>query len=352
MTHRIAHVNVARGYRGGERQTELLIRELAAFDVEQLLVARRGEPMTHRLGDIDVEVRQVSGHLPGVVAALAGADLAHIHEGRSVYAAYLRSVFGGTPYVVTRRVNNPIREHRFAHQAYRRAAFVAAVAPQVADVVAAYDARIRLRVVHSGSSNLAADPAEADAIRARHSGKYLVGHIGALDNSQKAQEHIIEVARDFAVSHPDIHFLLVGGGADEAMLKSLAWGLVNVEFTGFVDNVGDYLAAFDLFILPSRKEGIGSILLDAMEQGLPIVASRVGGVPEIVHDGDNGVLIEPERPEQLARAILALHADRDRARALGDRGRVVAKSYTARIMCERYVALYSSVLGPIQARES
>jgi glycosyltransferase involved in cell wall biosynthesis len=325
MTHRIAHVNVARGYRGGERQTELLIRELAAFDVEQVLVARRGEPLTRRFADLDVEIREVSGHLPGVVAALAGADLAHVHEGRSVYAAYLGSVFGGTPYVITRRVNNPIREHRFAHRAYRRAAFVAAVAPQVADVVAAYDEGVRLRVVHSGSSNLVPDRVEAEAIRARYPGRYLVGHVGALDNAQKAQEHIIAVARDFAASHPDIRFLLVGGGEDGPMLESLARGLVNVEFTGFVDNVGDYLAAFDLFILPSRKEGIGSILLDAMEQGLPIVASRVGGVPEVVHDGHNGLLIEAERPDQLASAILELYTDRDRARALGDRGRVVAK---------------------------
>lgn len=352
MTYRIAHVNVARGYRGGERQTELLIRELASFDVEQFLVARRGEPLASRMTDIDLEVREVSGQLPGVMAALAGADLVHVHEGRSVYSAYLRSVIKGTPYLITRRVNNPIRDHWFAHHAYRRAAFVAAVAPQVGDVVAAYDDRIRLRVVHSGSSNLTADLGEADAIRARHSGKYLVGHVGALDNAQKAQEHIIEVARDFIHTHQDIHFLLVGGGEDEAMLKSLAWGLGNVEFTGFVDNVGDYLAALDLFVLPSRKEGIGSILLDAMEQGLPIVASRVGGVPEVVRDRENGLLIDAERPDQLARAILELRADPPLARAFGEHGRKVATRYTARIMCEKYVALYASVLGTIESRSS
>lgn len=349
MAHRIAHVNVARGYRGGERQTELLIRELAAFDLEQVLVARRGEPLTRRVGALGVEVREVSGQLPGVLRALAGVDLVHVHEGRSVYAAYLRSLFMRTPYIITRRVNNPIREHWFAHHAYRRAAFVAAVAPQVADVVSAYDEHIRLRVVHSGSSNLSADPAVTATIRARHPGKYLVGHVGALDNAQKAQEHIIAVAREFAGRHPDIHFMLVGGGDDEAALRSLAAGLDNLEFTGFVDNVGDYLAAFDLFILPSRKEGIGSILLDAMEQGLPIVASRVGGVPEVVHHGENGLLIDAERPDQLARAILELHGDRPRGHSLGERGRALARRYTARIMCEKYLALYSTVLGPIEA---
>ena len=86
--------------------------------------------------------------------------------------------------------------------------------------------------------------------------------------------------------------------------RSAAAGLSNLTFTGFVDNVGDYLAAFDVFILPSNREGIGSILLDAMEQGLPVVASRVGGVPDIVHDRKNGLLIDPASPAQLRDAIL------------------------------------------------
>ena len=72
------------------------------------------------------------------------------------------------------------------------------------------------------------------------------------------------------------------------MLKNAAAGLSNVMFTGFVDNVGDYLAAFDVFVLPSNREGIGSVLFDAMDRALPVVASRVGGVPDIVHDGENG----------------------------------------------------------------
>jgi glycosyltransferase involved in cell wall biosynthesis len=352
MTICIAHVNVARGYRGGERQTELLVRELAAYDVRQVLVARRDQPLCRRLNDVDVDVRTVSGQLPGVVSALQGADLVHIHEGRSVYAAYVRSILSRTPYLITRRVNNPIRNHWFARHAYRRAVYVAAVAPQVADVVAAYDSRIRLKVVHSGSSGLIVDPEFSTAVRNAYPGKYLVGHVGALDNGQKAQELIIEVARQFQDSHPNIHFLLVGGGEDEAMLKAAARGLENLEFIGFVENVGDFLGAFDLFILPSRKEGIGSILLDAMEQGLPIVASRVGGVPEVVHDRENGLLIDSERPDQLAAGILEIHDSPDLAQTLGSNGKNIATHYTAAVMCKKYLALYESVLGPIRTRNA
>ena len=85
------------------------------------------------------------------------------------------------------------------------------------------------------------------------------------------------------------------------MLKAAAAGLSNLTFTGFVDNVGDYLAAFDIFILPSNREGIGSILLDAMEQGLPVIASRVGGVPDIVHHDDERLADRAREPGAAAR---------------------------------------------------
>ena len=351
MPMRIAHVNVARGYRGGERQTELLMRELAELGYSQRLVARRGEPLARRLNDAEVEIRMVSGNPLSVAAATGGVDLIHVHEGRSVYGAFLRSIISKTPYILTRRVNNPIGEHRFAHAAYRRAAYVVAVAPQVADVVRRYDARVEVNVIHSGSSGFIVNKDKVAAIRNTYSGKLLVGHVGALDNKQKAQEFIIAVARDLQASHPDIHFMLVGGGDDEAMLKASAAGLSNLTFTGFVDNVGDYLAAFDVFVLPSRKEGIGSILLDAMEQRLPIIASAVGGVPEIVRDGQNGILIESERPDQLQDAILRLRDAPQLRERLGNQGQRFAKDFTAAVMCRKYVALYQSIAGPMDSTD-
>jgi glycosyltransferase involved in cell wall biosynthesis len=345
MSIRVAHVNVARTYRGGERQTELLIRELAGHDVEQVLVARRGSALAQRFGDIDLEVREVSGQILSVLAATSGVDLIQVHEGRSIYGAYLRHLLSGTPYIATRRVDNRIKNHWFSHQAYRRAAFVVAVAPQVADVVRDFDPEAHVRVIHSGSSGLSVDPARAAAIRATLPGKFIVGHVGALDNSQKAQEHIIEVARRVSDEQPELHFVLVGGGDDEVMLKQAAAGLSNITFIGFVENVGDYLASFDLFVLPSRREGIGSILLDAMEQGLAVVATRVGGVPAIVRDGENGILIDPERPEQLQAAILRLCSEPELRARMGQLGKETAKRYTAKVMGERYLELYESVLG-------
>jgi len=347
MSAKIVHVNTARGYRGGERQTELLIRGLASHGVRQALVTRRGAPLATRLRDVDIDVREVRGGPLSVARVTRDASLLHVHEGRSVYAAFLRSLLSGTPYVITRRVNNPIREHWFAHKAYRRAACVAAVAPQVAEIVRAYDASIRVCVVHSGSSALPVDTAKSAAIRAPLADKFVVGHVGALDNGQKGQEFVIAVAREMARSHPDVHFMLVGGGEDEAMLRASAAGLENLEFTGFVENVGDYLAAFDVFILPSNREGIGSILFDAMERGLPVVASRVGGVPDIVHNHENGLLIDPASPAQLRDAILQLKANPDLREAYGRRGREFAKDFTGEAMWRKYLALYESVLGRV-----
>jgi len=345
MTFTIAHVNVARGYRGGERQTELLIQELERHDTRQVLIARKDGVLAAHIDSPGLEIRLVSGNPLSVAAACGGADIVHVHEGRSVYGAYLRSLISGTPYVLTRRVNNPIGSHWLSHKAYRRAGSVAAVAPQVGEVVRRFDPQIDPQIVHSSSSGLSVDEARSRKIREAYPDKCLVGHVGALDNEQKGQEFIIAVARQLRESYPDIHFLLVGGGDDEKMLKTAAADLQNLTFVGFVENVGDYLAAVDVFILPSRKEGIGSILLDAMEQKLPVIASNVGGVPEIVHDGENGILIDAARPDQLQAAILRLyHAPELRSR-MGERGRVMAKDFTASVMCDKYLKLYRALLA-------
>lgn len=340
----IAHVNVAKNYRGGERQTELLMRQLDQRGIRQRLVARRGSPLAERVAEIGIDVREVSGHIPGVVRATAGVDLVHVHEGRSIYAAWLRSKLTGTPYIATRRVNNPIGDHRMAHLAYRRASCIAAVAPQVADLVRAFEPEASVTVILSSSSGLAAHPDEIRAIRQRTGGSFIVGHVGALDNDQKAQDTIIAAARILQATHPDIRFLLVGGGSDEGMLRQLASGLENLTFVGFVNNVGDFLGAFDMFILPSRREGIGSILFDAMEHALPVVVTPVGGVPRIVFEGQNGFLIDVDEPEQLVEKILKLKSDPVLREQMGTAGKQMAVGHTPRHMADAYLKVYESIV--------
>jgi len=344
MTLQVAHVNLARGFRGGERQTELLIRGLADRNIRQILVARSNSPLAARLTDVDVEVRGCSGSLWGGLRATRGADIVHSHEGRGVHAAWLRSVVSGTPYVITRRVDNPIGTGPFTQHAYGRAAFVVSISDEVADVVRDYDPRIPGRIIHSSSSNLPVNDESVRAIRNRFPGKSLIGNIAALDNAQKGQEFIIDVARELHESHPQFQFLLIGDGADAAMLKEQANGLSNVTFTGFVDNVGDWLAALDLFVFPSNKEGMGSVLLDAMDRALPIIASRAGGIPSIVKDGINGILIDARRPDQLQAAILRLHDDEELRASLGTRGREFSSGFGPDVMSAAYRALYDEVL--------
>ena len=344
MIMRIAHINLAKGYRGGERQAELLIRSLASLDVEQVLIARANCPLAERLADAGIEIHHCSGLL-SAFRATRGVDVVHSHEGRGVYAAWLRKEISGTPYIITRRVNNPLGDSWLTRRAYTRASFVASVAADVARIVQAFDERITSRVIHSSSSGLPVDPEAAKSIRDRFPGKWIIGNVGALDNAQKGQEYIIEVARRMKDAHPEFQFLLVGGGDDETMLRDLSGDLPNISFEGWSDKVGDYLAAFDLFILPSNKEGIGGILLDAMDRALPLIASRVGGLPEIVRDGDNGLLIDPGSPDQLEQAILRLYQNPDLRRSMGARGREFSRDFTADAMAARYLELYRQAVG-------
>lgn len=341
----VAHVNLAKGYRGGERQTELLIRGLAKRGVRQSLVARKASELVNRLVDVDVDIRACSGNLLAAFRATRNVDILHSHEGRGVYAAWLRSLISGIPYVITRRVNNPIGKGALTRSAYRRAAAVVSVAQDIANIVTSYDSQIHSAVIHSSSSGLPVDNDAVQAMRKAFPGKWIVGNVAALDNSQKGQEYIIDVARQLQNTHPDIQFLLVGGGDDEQMLRDRARGLTNLEFAGFVENVGDYMASFDVFILPSNKEGIGGILLDAMDQSLPVVAARVGGLPEIVKDGENGLLIGPRSPAQLQDAILRLYKDRDLGARLGANGRIFSQDFTADAMTDRYLSLYGQFVS-------
>jgi glycosyltransferase involved in cell wall biosynthesis len=177
-------------------------------------------------------------------------------------------------------------------------------------------------------------------IKSKFSQKFLVGHIGALDDKHKGQSIIIELAKRVEKDYPQIHFLLVGGGKDEAMLKDMAKELTNVTFEGFVTNVNDYIASLDLFIFPSRNEGLGSILLDVMNHNIPIVASNVGGIIDIIENNVNGILFDIANIPVLEKIVISLYKNPQERVRLAKNAQNKISNYSVEKMTQSYINIY------------
>jgi glycosyltransferase involved in cell wall biosynthesis len=119
----------------------------------------------------------------------------------------------------------------------------------------------------------------------------------------------------------------------------------SVRFLGFREDVPELLRLLDVFILPSAGEGLPASILEAMAAGLPVVASAVGGVPELVREGETGFLFRPGDVEALAARLAELHGQPEHARALGARGRgVVAAHYSLLGLARRLEAIYERII--------
>lgn len=344
--HLICHINLADGFRGGERQTELLVKELAARCWRQRLVVRSGGALVKRCRDVaGLEIVEVLPHPLMAALAGSGSSVVHAHEARAVYSGWLLQRMSKIPYVLTRRIDHAARNSYVRTRAYRAASKVVAISSSIARTVEEHYGDIQCQVVPSAHANMLNGHANHRDVLRRTNGRIVVGHIGELDHSHKGQGTILEAARQLKNSHPNLHFVLVGNGKDDRKFRRTATGLGNVEFAGFVDNVADYLATFDVFIYPSLREGLGSSLLDAMHFGLPIVASKVGGIPEIVENQINGLLIPPGSARDLVQAIERIVDDAGLRESMGQENRTKAAQFGAGRMASSYESIYREILN-------
>ncbi|MFQ5947733.1 MAG: glycosyltransferase, partial [Acidimicrobiia bacterium] len=144
---------------------------------------------------------------------------------------------------------------------------------------------------------------------------------------EKGIQHLIDALPRILERVPDAAYLVIGDGDHRQALERLARdrGIVSrVIFTGYRNDVPRLLAAADLFVLPTLTEALPTVLAEAMAAGLPIVATAVGGVPEMVEHGNNGLLVPPARPDLLGAACIRLLTDRPQAEAMALRGRRIA----------------------------
>lgn len=342
----IIHANLAKGFRGGERQTVLLIEALADIcpTASQTLVCRPDSPMREELAEVtNVRIvsakHQLSGHY-----ATGNADIVHAHEAKAVHWAWLHLKLYKTPYIITRRVDTPIKRKCTNLIFYKQADCCVAISNAIATELSSLSP-LPIPVIPSALTPSVPDSDIAASLRSLYGKKFIVGHIGALVDKHKGQRVLLETAQLLEKDYSDILFLLFGKGEDEASLKKESESLTNIKWMGFKTNILDYISAFDLFAFPSRNEGLGSILLDVMNAKVPIIASDVGGIPDIVKHQQTGLLVPANDANALAKGIISLKENSAFRQHLAQGATERLDRYDPRSMADSYRHLYQTIVN-------
>jgi len=176
---------------------------------------------------------------------------------------------------------------------------------------------------------------------------YTIGSIGRL-SQEKGYRYLIEALYLLIHNGIDANLIIMGEGKDRYTLEGLTkkFELADrVLMPGYCANARDYLPYLDVFVLPSLTEGLPITVLEAMQSKVPIVAARVGGVPDVLENEKDGLLIEPRNPEALANAIQRIHDDPELKNSFVTSAYTkVVNSYTTEKMARKYLEVYCSVL--------
>jgi glycosyltransferase involved in cell wall biosynthesis len=207
------------------------------------------------------------------------------------------------------------------------------------------------RVIANGVEALT--PGRRDRENLRRSLGLLPGQVLGLTvgRLERAKDHalLLRAFSSIAAEIPQLHLALVGAGSLESDLRAQAAGLGlrdRTTFAGYHDDVTDWLKAADFFVLSSAHEGLPLSLLEAMAHGLPVVATAVGGIPEVLQGSGAGLLVPPGDEGTLGRAMANLAREPELRRQMGSRAQERSGSFSLDGMIDRYCDLYESVLGP------
>ena len=175
----------------------------------------------------------------------------------------------------------------------------------------------------------------------------VVGTAGPLE-AVKGLPFFLGAAQRVLAENPHVQFLIAGAGPEEQNLRRLARELKIVDAVTFVPKLYDFstaLEAMDIFCLPSLRQGLGTIMLEAMGRGIPVIATGVGGVFSVVSDNETGLVVPPSNSARLAERILELLSDPLRARTLGSNGReLVKQEFSVERMVKETADLYREIV--------
>jgi glycosyltransferase involved in cell wall biosynthesis len=322
----VLHVSTAKSWRGGEQQLAYLTQGLTTLGIDQVVLCPVGSPLSKRMMEASILVATFSDRglldisLARTIHKLCNSkpfDIIHCHDSHAHSAAVLSVYLFGhrTPVVVSRRVDFPVSPHilsrwKYNHPCVHRILCVSEAirtitAPSIKDTS-------RLAVVHSGIDlamyEKRTDPRKLKEELGLKDSDKIVGNLSALAD-HKDYPTFIRSAAKVIRTDPSVHFIIAGKGDEEKRIRKMIGALKlekNVHLLGFRSDVVNIMQSLDVFLITSVTEGLGTIVLEAFAAGTPVVATRAGGIPEMVMNEVTGLLADPGDDEALAGATLHL----------------------------------------------
>jgi glycosyltransferase involved in cell wall biosynthesis len=357
---KVLHVESGMRYYGGARQVAYIVEGLSVLGVTNILASPIGADIANEVGSW-AEVHQISmrGDIDiGMAWRLAKLirtirpDIVHLHSrrGADVWGG-IAAKMTGTPCVLSRRVDNP-EPHWLVALKYRLYDHVITISEGIREVLLSEG--LESHRVSCVRSAVDATPylAQSDRSEMRHEfglpqDAIVIGMVAQLI-PRKGHRYLIEAIELLRKDYPHLRVVLFGRGALQPELEkeinSLKLDNV-IHFAGFRTDLPRWLGALDILAHPADMEGLGVSLLQASAAGVPIIASRAGGMPEAVSDGVSGVLIQPGDVTALVVSLRRLLDDEALRRQMGEAGRKrILSEFSVEAMVKGNLAVYTTVL--------
>ncbi len=361
------HVDTARTWRGGQNQVLLTVNGLRSIGHRAALVAHPDGELRQRAAEgldlIPIAPRtemdlSAAWKFSRIIKELA-PDVIHAHDPHGVAMASLAlsigstSAKGRTPALVaSRRVDFHLQGNSFSRWKYRQVDCFIAASEAIRQMLVGDGAPAdRTVTVHEGidvEHVLAAPPVNVHEAFWLPHGSPVVGNVAALV-PHKGQRYLIDAAHLVVQQVPDARFVILGEGELREHLEKQVHEHhleKHVLLPGFRTDVLGCIKNFDLFVMSSVTEGLGTSLLDAMGCSRPIIATRAGGIPEIVEDEVNGLLVPVRDHHALADAIVRALKDAELRKRMGDAGLArVNERFTVERMVSETADVYRRIIS-------
>ena len=359
----ILHIDSEKSWRGGQQQVFYLHKGLIEQGIKSLLLSNKNAEILTRCKEANLPCHEQS--MLGEIDIFAAFKISQLckknkisiiqaHSGHALSIGLLVKLFCPSLLLIgVRRVDFSIGKNIFSRLKYnnKKINSIVCISDFIKSVLIKDGVNInKLVTIRSGT-----DINKFDAISPHknfrkslgvESGQIIIGTVAAFAG-HKDYPNLIRAFFIVLEKLPNTILCIVGDGplkndiyklSDELNLKK------NIIFTGFVNNVGEYLRTFDIFVLASKKEGLGTSIIDALSVGLPVIATKAGGIPELIKNEQNGMLVEPKDPKQLADAIIYLINNEAKRKELGVSAQKSAKKFSVEETVKQNIAEYKRLI--------